>query len=189
MFCPYCGAHLQDGAKFCSTCGKGIEWPEEVNPAEEPLTQEAFAAYQAQKEAEEKAEYEAWKKSRAEAFQAQQRNQPVVEPFPTAEQSYQKQSQPTVTENPTEEERQLSKSALILAIVGAALAELGLPGLIVSLIAGNKLNQILNRFGKLRGMAIPARWVNLGGKIASIFFTVFGVYMLFVMLIIFSSAY
>lgn len=25
MFCPYCGAQLADGAKFCDKCGKAID--------------------------------------------------------------------------------------------------------------------------------------------------------------------
>lgn len=72
MYCPYCGAHLVDGAKFCNTCGKGIEWPEGFEQGESKVTQDEFAAFQAEQEAKEKAEYEAWKQSRAAAFEAQQ---------------------------------------------------------------------------------------------------------------------
>ena len=66
-----------------------------------------------------------------------------------------------------------AKSAMVLAIVGASLAALGLPGLIISIIARKRVKNWIQKYGKLEGMAIPARWISLGGFILGIFMTVF----------------
>lgn len=62
---------------------------------------------------------------------------------------------------------------MILAIIGAALSELGLPGLILSLVARKRVINIQKKYGKIRGMAVAAKWCALGGKIVGIFMTVF----------------
>ena len=67
----------------------------------------------------------------------------------------------------------LSKNTLILGIVGLALSEMGLPGLIVSNIALNKAAEFERRAGGLFGKARVGRNLAKPGKIVGIVMTVF----------------
>lgn len=100
-------------------------------------------------------------------------NPTPVSPYATYEQA---QTNTYVNED---EKRAEAKKIMILAIIGAALGEFGLPGLIVTLIAKKRLNKYLEKYGQLQGMAIAARWISLAGLIFSIIMTVFWTYYFF----------
>lgn len=68
---------------------------------------------------------------------------------------------------------ELAKSTMTLGIVGLALSELGLPGLIVSNIAMNKAAEFERRAGGFYGKAKVGRRLAKPGKIVSIVMTVF----------------
>ena len=61
-----------------------------------------------------------------------------------------------------------AKSAMIMAIIGLVLAELGLPGLILSCIARKKVKNYLNTYGELTGMAKVANILSKVGLALSI---------------------
>ena len=44
MFCPKCGASLEDGARFCPACGSMIDAPEVETPAEPVYEEPVFEA-------------------------------------------------------------------------------------------------------------------------------------------------
>lgn len=62
---------------------------------------------------------------------------------------------------------------MILSIVALALAELGLPGLIVAIVARKKLKQFVNDGGQLVGMAKVANILSRIALILGIVMTVF----------------
>ncbi len=74
----------------------------------------------------------------------------------------------------TPEQEGLAKSALILSIVGLVLAELGLPGIIVSAIAKGKVKKATEA-GAIGGKLKAARILSKIGLILSIVMTVFWV--------------
>lgn len=81
-----------------------------------------------------------------------------------------------------------AKSAMIMAIVALALSELGIPGIILSAIAGKKVKAYQAQYGELTGMAKVA---NILSKIAlpvSIVMTVFWVVYMIVGIIAASGA-
>ena len=62
----------------------------------------------------------------------------------------------------------IERHIFILSIVGAALAEIGIPGLIVTLVARNRLTSYLYQVKELHGKAKAAKFISLGGLIGSI---------------------
>ena len=85
-------------------------------------------------------------------------------------------AQPVYTEpvkvGNTPEQESLCKSALTLSIVGAALAELGLPGIIVSAIAKGKVKKA-TQGGAVGGKLKAARIISNIGLALSIVMTIF----------------
>lgn len=67
----------------------------------------------------------------------------------------------------------LAKNTLIMGIIGLALSELGLPGLIISNIALNKAAEFEHRAGSLFGKAKVGRNLAKPGKIVGIVMTIF----------------
>ena len=67
----------------------------------------------------------------------------------------------------------LATNTMILGIVGLALSEMGLPGLIVSNIALNKAAEFERKAGKLFGKAKIGRNLAKPGKIVGIVMTIF----------------
>lgn len=67
----------------------------------------------------------------------------------------------------------LATNTLIMGIVGLALSELGLPGLIVSNIGLNKAAEFERKAGKLFGKAKVGRNLAKPGKIVGIVMTIF----------------
>lgn len=70
--------------------------------------------------------------------------------------------------------QQRAKSLMILSIVALALAEFGLPGLIVAIVARKKLNQFVKDGGQLVGMAKVANILSRIALILGIVMTVVG---------------
>ncbi|GEM_PF-2906218 len=85
-------------------------------------------------------------------------------------------AQPVYTEpvkvGNTPEQESLCKSALVLSIVGAALSELGLPGIIVSAIAKGKVKKA-TQAGAVGGKLKAARIISNIGLALSIVMTIF----------------
>lgn len=102
------------------------------------------------------------------------------------------QTAPVVApERPQEdpEVNSLATTTLILGIVGLALSELGLPGLIVSNIGLKKAAEFERRAGKLFGKARVGRNLAKPGKIVGIVMTIFwAVYIFIVMIAAIASA-
>lgn len=67
----------------------------------------------------------------------------------------------------------LATNTLVMGIVGLALSELGLPGLIVSNIGLNKADEFERKAGKLFGKAKVGRNLAKPGKIVGIVMTIF----------------
>ena len=67
----------------------------------------------------------------------------------------------------------LATNTMILGIVGLALSEMGLPGLIVSNIAMNKAAEFERKAGKLFGKAKVGRNLAKPGKIVGLVMTIF----------------
>ena len=79
-----------------------------------------------------------------------------------------------------EEKNEAAKQVLTPAIVGLALSELGLPGLIVSLVARSRLKKFVAKYGKASGKAAIGKGLSIGGLAASIYFMVFwAIYILY----------
>lgn len=98
------------------------------------------------------------------AYSAPQTSYTVPQPAPVAAPA-RPQEDPELNE--------LAKSTMIMGIVGLALSELGLPGLIVSNIAMNKAAEFERRAGGFYGKAKVGRRLAKPGKIVSIVMTVF----------------
>ncbi|MBQ3894515.1 MAG: zinc ribbon domain-containing protein [Clostridia bacterium] len=109
-FCKVCGAQVQDGARFCESCGAPIE-----QPAPQPVPQPVQQEYQSQ--------------------------YTYTAPVYT-------EAQPAASN---------SKGTLILAIVGAVLAEFGLIGIILCGIA----------LGKVKKLPQPLTGANKAAKIVA----------------------
>lgn len=76
---------------------------------------------------------------------------------------------------------ELAQSTMILGIVGLALSELGLPGLIISSIAMKKAEEFERRAGGFYGKAKVGRRLAKPGKILGLIMTIFlTVYFFFV---------
>ncbi len=80
--------------------------------------------------------------------------------------------EPVRTAN-SEAQTSAGRSAMILAIVGLALSELGLPGLIISAIAKKKVKAYTAQYGAPTGMAKVAKILSTVGLIISIIMMVF----------------
>lgn len=121
MFCPYCGAQLEDGTKFCPTCGKALA--QEAAPVEAapvaPVAPEVPVA-------------------------------PVVAPVDEAKKTAD------------------ARSAMILAIIGVALSETAIGGIILSSIAKKKVKAYQAEYGEINGMAKVAKILSTVGLILSI---------------------
>lgn len=67
----------------------------------------------------------------------------------------------------------LATNTMIFGIIGLALSELGIPGIILSNIAMNKAAEFESKAGKLFGKALVGRRLAKPGKIVGIIMTIF----------------
>ena len=146
MFCPNCGNKIDEGAQFCAACGTKVAAQAAPQPAYEAVQQSAPQP----------------------AYQAVQ--QPVfVAPV-------QQQAAPVVAPERPQEDPELNSLAtntMIFGIIGLALSEMGIPGIILSNIAMNKASEFERKAGKLFGKALVGRRLAKPGKIVGIIMTIF----------------
>lgn len=74
----------------------------------------------------------------------------------------------------------LAKNTMIMGIVGLALSEFGLPGLIVSCIASKKAAEFVSKAGSLYGKAKVGRALAKAGKIVGIIMTILWAFIILV---------
>lgn len=123
MFCKHCGAPLDSDAKFCTSCGAGVDPAQSAQgTTPPPATRWANPAG----------------------------------PSPT--------------------------KVMVFGIIGLALSGLGIPGIILSIIALKQANEFIRLNGGLFGQAKVGRILGKAGLIVSIVMTVFWV--LYVILVI-----
>ena len=147
MFCKNCGTQLIDGAAFCGNCGTKVD----AQPAPQPVYEAPVAEPVAETPVQ-------------PAYTAPQTTYTVPQPTPVVAPA-RPQEDPELNE--------LAKSTMILGIVGLALSELGLPGLIVSNIAMNKAAEFERKAGGFYGKAKVGRRLAKPGKIVSTVMTIF----------------
>lgn len=162
MFCPNCGNKIGEGALFCASCGTKVEAPAApVQPAYEAVQQPAYEAVQ-------QPAYEAVQQP---AYQIPQ--QPV-------------QVAPVVNNANDPELNSLATNTMIFGIIGLALSELGIPGIILSSIAMNKAAEFESKAGSLYGKAKVGRRLAKPGKIVGIIMTIF--WAIYTLVLIFAMA-
>lgn len=147
MFCRNCGNQLIDGAAFCGNCGTKVDAQPAPQPAYEAPAAEPVVETPVQPT------YTAPQTSYTVPHSA-----PVVAPV-------RPQEDPALND--------LAKTTMIMGIVGLALSELGLPGLIVSNIAMNKAAEFEIKAGSFYGKAKVGRRLAKPGKIVSTVMTIF----------------
>lgn len=147
MFCPNCGNQVNEGAAFCAACGTKVEAQAAPQPTPAP-------AYEAVKEP-------VYTAPQQPAYTAPQ--QPV----------YNVPQQPA--NNPALDSE--ATNCMIFSIIGLATGVMfGVPGIILSCIAKNKLGDYTARGGRLDGKAKVASILSKIGLPVSIAMT--GVYCL-----------
>ena len=92
-------------------------------------------------------------------------------------------AQPTFSASNSARAEELANSALTMGIVGLALCEFGLPGLIISRIGLNKANEVESLLGKLPAKANVGRILAKIGLGFSIGMMVFWILYFFILLI------
>ena len=181
IICKNCGAELPDVAKFCTKCGYAVIPEEELRAPEE--TQPAYDDWNAQAEEADAAydPYPVAPQPQQPQYQQPQYQQPQYQQQPPQYygQPYQDNSYNAYRNEPqavdTEKESS-ARSAMILAIVGAALGML--PGIIICAIARGKVKAWTEKYGTPTGMAKAANIISKVGLILSIVsLVVFVVYM------------
>jgi len=172
IICKNCGAELPDNAKFCTKCGYAIIPDEELRAPEE--AQPAYDDWNAQAEttAQTYNTYAAAPQYQEPQYQQPQYQQPPQyygQPYQDASyNAYRNEPQAVDTEKDSS-----ARSAMILAIVGAALCELGIPGIIICAIARGKVKAWMEKYGTPTGMAKAANIISKVGLILSIVMTVY----------------
>lgn len=164
MFCQNCGNQLTEGAAFCGQCGAKVAEPaapqQPTYEAPQSAPQPAYEAPQP-------------------AYSAPQTSYTVPQPAPVVAPA-RPQEDPELNE--------LAKSTMIMGIIGLALSELGLPGLIVSNIAMKKAAEFESKAGGLFGKAKVGRRLAKPGKIVGLIMTIFwAVYIFFLIVTILSG--
>ena len=151
MFCSNCGTQIPEGSLFCGNCGTKVE----AQPAPQPAPQPAYEAVQ------------------QPAYQAVQ--QPAYEaPQPAYTVPQQPVQVAPVVNNANDPElNSLATNTMIFGIIGLALSELGVPGIILSSIAMNKAAEFESKAGSLYGKAKVGRRLAKPGKIVGIIMTIF----------------
>ena len=117
-FCKKCGRMLTDDAEFCTACGAPVG---EETPAEAAETPQEFHEVEIVKE----------------------EPKPAPVPVPAAPAAPAVQAEAPVSD----EQNAAAKNVMVFGIVAAALSELGLPGLILSLIAKRKVRDYEAQYG------------------------------------------
>jgi hypothetical protein len=157
MYCRNCGNELPEGANFCPACGTGNEVVIEnrdAAPANEA------PVYEANPTANEFPAYDG-----------------AVEP------SVNEPTEPALSEEELIEKNALAGKILTFGILGLAFSEIGLLGLIFSIIAKAKVKAFTQKFGETTGRASVGKGLSIGGFITSIIMTCFwGFYTLIVVL-------
>lgn len=157
MFCSNCGNQIPEGSLFCGNCGTKVEAPAAPQPAYKAPQQPAYQAVQ-----------EPVYVAPQPAYQAVQ--QPV-------------QVAPAVNNANDPELNSLATNTMIFGIIGLALSELGIPGIILSNIAMNKAAEFESKAGSLYGKAKVGRRLAKPGKIVGIIMTIFwAIYFLVIMI-------
>lgn len=123
MFCPNCGNQVPDGAGFCGSCGSKIE---AAQPAYSAPQQPAYEAPQ------------------QPTYQQPTYQQPTYQQ-PTYQQPVQTANNPALDS--------MATNTLVFGILGLALSEIGVPGIIFSAIGKNKANEYITHAGELSGKA------------------------------------
>lgn len=124
MFCQNCGNQLPEGAAFCGSCGAKAEVQTvPQQPAYEAPQQPAYEAPQQPAYTAPQPTYQ----QPVQAAPAQNANSPALD--------------------------SLATSTMIFGILGLALSELGIPGIIFSAIGKNKASEYISRAGSLSGKA------------------------------------
>ena len=164
MFCQNCGNQLTEGAAFCGQCGAKVAEPaapqQPTYEAPQSAPQPAYEAPQP-------------------AYSAPQTSYTVPQPAPVVAPA-RPQEDPELNE--------LANSTMIMGIIGLALSELGLPGLIVSNIAMKKAAEFESKAGGLFGKAKVGRRLAKPGKIVGLIMTIFwAVYIFFLIVTILSG--
>lgn len=165
MFCSNCGTQIPEGSLFCGNCGAKVE----AQPAPQPAPQPAYEAVQ-------QPAYEAVQQP---AYQA------VQEPVYVAPQQP-VQVAPVVNNANDPELNSLATNTMIFGIIGLALSELGVPGIILSSIAMNKAAEFESKAGSLYGKAKVGRRLAKPGKIVGIIMTIF--WAIYTLVLIFAMA-
>ena len=202
-FCPGCGTQVEEAEKAAEAVTETAAAAEETvveaatetaAAAEETVVETAAAAEETVEKAAETAETVTEAAAETVADTAEEATEMVSEPFkevlpesvPEAKPAPAPQPAPVAVPVPapaakeSEEQREKAKNCMILAIVGAALSEWGLPGLIVTLIARKRLAEYTEAYGAYTGMAKAGYIITRVAKPVSIFFTVFwGLYIMF----------
>ena len=182
IICKNCGAELPDGAKFCTKCGYAVI-PEEEYLREPQEAQAAPDDWNAQAQAAEQASYDPY------PAQNQYQNPQYQNQYQYQNQSqyyggYQDQNAYNgyreAPQAPSDERNAEGRTAMILAIIGAVLSELGLPGIILCAIAKGKVKAWEQKYGPATGMAKAAKIISTVGMVFSIIMTVFWVIYFFI---------
>lgn len=179
IICKNCGAELPDNAKFCTKCGYAVLPEEELRAAEE--AQPASDDWNAQAQQPAYNPYAAAPQYQAQPQYQQNQYQPQqADPY-----GYQGNAAYDPYKGnaaPDQEKNDLGRSAMILAIIGAVLSELGIPGIILCAIAKGKVKAWEAKYGPAAGMAKAAKIISTVGMVFSIIMTVFWVIYLFVII-------
>ena len=173
--CKNCGAELPDGAKFCTKCGYAVipeeeilREPQEAQAAADDWNAQAAPAYNP---------YPAAPQAQEPQYQQPQYQEPQYQqPQYYGQQPYQEtysSNYGTAPKAADAEKNNEGRTAMILAIIGAVLSELGIPGLILSAIAKGKVKAWEEKYGPTTGMAKAARIISTIGLVFSILMTVF----------------
>ena len=196
MFCPNCGNPVNDGCLFCTSCGTKLETQPAPQPAPQPVYEAPVQQPAYEVPAQQQPVYVAPVQQPAYEIPAQQ--QPVyVAPVQQPAYEIPAQQQPVYVapvvapERPQEdpELNSLATNTLIFGIIGLALSEMGIPGIILSSIAMNKAAEFERKAGKLFGKALVGRRLAKPGKIVGIIMTIFwGIYALIMMIAGIASA-
>ncbi|MBR0437486.1 MAG: zinc-ribbon domain-containing protein [Clostridia bacterium] len=155
MFCQNCGTYLEDGVKFCPSCGTPVAVPAAVK--------ETVAAQEPVQPVEEPAAQPVYEQPAQPVYQQPVYQQPEAPVY----------QEPVVKSNPAAEA--LSTPILIFGILGIAFAcipYINFMGIIFSAIANGKVKAFLAEGGVLAGKAKVGSTLAKVGMILGIIFTI-----------------